>query len=76
MNCGYNKGISVLEVAKEFKQQSTKNIKIVKTKRREKDIVKIIASNNRLIKFINWKPKYNSLNKIVKSCLIWEKKQI
>tara|TARA_B100000767_G_C19728169_1_gene520408 strand:- start:626 stop:1600 length:975 start_codon:yes stop_codon:yes gene_type:complete len=76
LNCGYNKGISVLEVAKEFKQQSTKNIKIVKTKRREKDIVKIIASNNRLIKFINWKPKYNSLNKIVKSCLIWEKKQI
>ena len=75
LNCGYNKGISVLEVAREFKKQSSKNIKIIETKRRKKDIVKIIASNDRLINFINWKPKYNNLKKIVKSCLNWEKKQ-
>jgi len=74
LNCGYNKGVSVLEVAKEFKNQSFKNVKIFKTNRRKKDIVKIIASNNKLKNFINWKPKYNSLNKIVRSCLIWEKK--
>ena len=74
LNCGYDKGISVLEVANEFKNQSFKNIIIKKTKRRSKDIVKIITSNNRLKNFINWKPRYNSLSKIVKSCLNWEKK--
>ncbi len=75
LNCGYNKGISVLEVAYEFKKQCSINVKIIKTNRRKKDIVKIIALNKELKKFISWKPKYNSLNKIVKSCLNWEKKQ-
>ena len=73
-NCGYNKGISVLEVAKEFQKQSSKKVKILITKRRKGDLVKIIASNKKLTKFINWKPKYNSLQKIVQSCLKWEKK--
>ena len=74
-NCGYDKGVSVFEVAKQFKTQSTKNVIIKEIDRRKKDIVKITTSNNRLKNFINWSPKYNSLNKIVKSCLIWEKKQ-
>ena len=74
LNCGYNKGISILEVANEFKKQSSKDVIIKETKRRKKDIVKIIASNIRLKSFIKWRPKYNSLNKIVKSCLDWEKK--
>ena len=62
------------QIANEFKNQSLKRVKIFKTNRRKKDIVKIIASNIKLKNFINWKPKYNSLNKIVRSCLIWEKK--
>ena len=37
--------------------------------------LKIIASNNQLMRFIRWKPKFNNLRKIVKSCLIWEKRQ-
>ena len=74
LNCGYDKGSSVLEVAKEFLKQSSKKVKIFKTKRRKKDIVKIIASNDKLKNFIKWKPRYNSLGTIVKSCLSWEKK--
>ncbi len=73
-NCGYNKGISVLEVAKEFSRQSRKKVDIVKTKRRTNDLIKIIASNNNLNNFIKWRPKFNDLGKIVKSCLAWEKK--
>ena len=75
LNCGYDKGVSVLEVAREFKRQSSKNVTILKANRRKKDIVKIIASNSKLKNFITWTPKFNSLNKIVKSCLNWEKKQ-
>ncbi len=75
LNCGYNKGISVLEVAKVFKNQSSKKVEILVSKRRKGDLVKIIASNKKLKKFIKWKPKFNNLNTIVKSCISWEKKQ-
>ena len=74
LNCGYNKGISVLEVAKEFKKQSSKKVNIVFTKRRKNDLIKIIATNKRLNNFIKWKPKFNDLSKIVKSCITWERK--
>ena len=74
LNCGYNKGTSVMEVAKEFKRQSSKKIEIIYVNRRKDDLIKIIAANNKLKKFIKWKPKFNNLRKIVKSCLIWEKK--
>ena len=74
LNCGYNRGISVLEVAKEFNKQASKKVKIVVTKRRKGDLVKIIASNKQLKKFIKWKPKFNNLSKIVKSCIKWERK--
>ena len=74
LNCGYNKGSSVLEVAKEFKKQSLKKVEIIHSKRRKNDLIKIIASNKRLKKFIKWRPKYNNLSKIVKSCINWEEK--
>ena len=75
LNCGYNKGISVLEVAKVFKKQTSKKVEILVSKRRKGDLVKIIAANNKLKKFIKWKPKFNNLNTIVKSCISWEKRQ-
>ena len=74
LNCGYNKGTSVLEVAKEFKRQSSKKVEIINSKKRKNDLIKIIASNNKLKRFIKWKPKFNNLSKIVKSSIIWEKK--
>jgi UDP-glucose 4-epimerase len=72
LNCGYNKGTSVLEVAREFKKQCFKKIEIISSDKRKNDLIKIIASNNKLIKFIKWRPKFNSLSKIVKSCIKWE----
>ena len=63
-----------LKDAQEFRSQSPKKVDIVDTQRRTNDLIKIIASNNKLNKFIKWKPKFNNLGKIVKSCLVWEKK--
>ncbi|MDC1158622.1 UDP-glucose 4-epimerase GalE [Pelagibacteraceae bacterium] len=74
VNCGYNKGISVFEVANEFQRQIKKKIIIIKTPKRKGDLGKIIASNHRLKRFISWKPKFNKLDIIVKSCIKWEKK--
>ena len=74
LNCGYNKGTSIMEVAKEFQRQSSKKVDIVYTNKRKDDLIKIIATNNKLKRFIKWRPKFNNLTKIVKSCIIWEKK--
>ena len=53
---------------------TNKTIRSFFSNRRKNDLVKIIASNNRLFKFIKWTPKFNNLGKIVKSCIKWEKK--
>jgi len=74
LNCGYGKGISVMEAANEFKKQSTKKIKIIIKNKRAGDMLRIVAQNTKLLKFLKWKPKYNKLSFIVKNCIRWEKK--
>ena len=74
LNCGYGVGRSVLEVANSFIKNSKKNIKIIYKKRRAADLSQIIANNNKLKRFINWKPRFLNLNNIVKTCLRWERK--
>ena len=61
LNCGYNKGISVKQVAKEFAKYGNQNVKIVNKPRRKGDLVQIIALNKNLKSFIKWKPKFNKL---------------
>jgi len=74
LNCGYGKGISVLEVAEEFKKQSKNKVNILIKDRRVGDMEKIVAINKKLLKFIKWKPKYNKLNFLIKSSIDWERK--
>ena len=74
-NCGYGNGTSVHKVINEFKKYSNQKLKVVCLPRRKGDLSKIIAINKNLKKFIKWKPKYNNLKLMVKSCLLWEKKQ-
>ena len=75
LNCGYSKGISVKQVAKEFKKYANKNLKIIEMPRRKGDLTKIIALNKNLNKFIRWRPKFNKLKTMVRSSLKWEKNQ-
>ena len=74
LNCGYGKGISVKEVANEFKKYTNKRLRIITLPRRKGDLVKMIALNKSLNKFIKWKPKFNNLKIMVKSSLNWEKR--
>ena len=73
LNCGYGKGISVLQAANEFKKQSNKSVEILFKKRRKGDMEKIIAVNKKILKLIKWKPKYNNLKYLVQSSILWEK---
>ncbi len=74
LNCGYGKGLSVKQVINEFKKHTNKKIFINILPKRKGDLVKVIASNKNLMKFIVWKPKFNSLKDMVKSSIKWEKK--
>jgi len=74
LNCGYGKGISVKDAIEEFKKYANKNLQIIKFPIRKGDMVKVISDNSKLKKFIKWRPKFNNISKIVKSCIIWEKK--
>ena len=74
LNCGYGKGLSVKEAVYEFKKYANNNAKIIKLAKRKGDLGKIISVNKNLIKFIKWKPKFNSLSNMVKSSLKWERK--
>ena len=74
LNCGYGKGVSVLEAVNEFQNQIKKNILIKYKKRRKGDMEKIISNNSRIKNFLKWSPPKNPLRIIVKSCINWEKK--
>ena len=74
LNCGYGNGTSVKKVVNAFIKISKKRANVIILKKRPADIVSSIANSNKLKNFIKWKPKYNNLNLIIKSCLAWEKK--
>ena len=75
LNCGYSKGVSVNDVIDNFKKNTKKKIKVITIKKRKGDMAKIISDTSKLKKFIKWKPKFNNLDKIVKSCINWENKK-
>ena len=74
LNCGYSRGLSVKQVVNEFRNQINKPFQIKFKNRRPGDMEMLIANNTILKKLINWKPKYNNLTTIVRSCIRWEKK--
>lgn len=71
-NCGYGKGITVLDVVK--CAQKISNFKYKFKKERIGDIPCVVACTNKLKSKLNWKPKHNSLKKIILSSIQWKKK--
>ena len=73
INCGYGKGYTVLQIINAFKKVIKKNIKINIKEKRKGEIAISYSNNKKLIKLINWKPKFSNLKLMVKSSLTWEK---
>ena len=72
-NCGYEKGYSVLEITKIFK--NLRNDTVIKyMKRRKGDVDQVYANTNKFKKVFKWKPKFNDIKKILNSAIKWEKK--
>jgi len=73
-NCGYGKGFSVKEVIKTYNKFLEKKIKYKIGPKRLGDSKLVVANPDKFNKIMNWKPKFDNLEYILKTAYEWEKK--
>lgn len=73
-NCGYGHGYSVKEVLYLTKKVTGIDFTVIEAPRREGDSPQLIADCNKIKSVMNWKPKYDDLELIIKTAWNWEKK--
>jgi UDP-glucose 4-epimerase len=74
MNCGYGRGLSVLEVLDAVDRHTNLPIKRVMESRRAGDPPELVADNRRLLETVEWAPAYQDIDTIVAHALAWERK--
>ena len=74
INCGYGKGLSVLEVLDAVDRANGKPVKRVMEARRAGDPPELVAANARLLATLGWRPRYADIDTIVEDALEWERK--
>ena len=74
INCGYGKGYSVKEVLNMANLICENKIKIINGPRRTGDAQLLVSDISKLKQLIDWTPKYNKLDFIIKSSIDWELK--
>jgi UDP-glucose 4-epimerase len=74
MNCGYGKGLSVLEVLDAVDRHTNVPIKRIMEGRRAGDPPELVAGNQRLLETLDWKPAYADIDRIVADALAWERR--
>lgn len=72
LNCGYGTGHSIYEIVSIVKKKYKLNY--LYSKRRKGDIAYVVANCNKLKQKLMWKPKFNSVEKMIESAVMWEKK--
>jgi UDP-glucose 4-epimerase len=73
-NCGYGHGYSVKEVVDEVKRVTGVNFPIIATDRRPGDPPALIADSSKLRHDLQWEPRHDNLEYIIKTAWDWEKK--
>jgi UDP-glucose 4-epimerase len=74
LNCGYGKGSSVKEVIAAVKRVTGKDFLVEMGERRAGDAAELVSMADKIREKLNWTPKYNDLDLIVKTAFEWEKK--
>jgi UDP-glucose 4-epimerase len=74
MNCGYGRGLSVLEVLDAVDRANGTPVERVMEGRRAGDPPALVAGNDRLLGTLDWRPAYADIDKIVGDALAWERK--
>lgn len=73
LNCGYGHGFSVRQVLDAVQRVSKETLHITELDRRAGDPPSLIAEVNRIHEFLDWSPKFDDLDSIVKTSLDWER---
>ena len=73
LNCGYGEGYSVYDIVSIVKKRY--KLDFVYKQKRQGDLPFIVANCKKLQEKLNWKPKFNSIEKIIDSSVRWGKKQ-
>jgi len=73
MNCGYGRGLSVLEVLDALDTVSGRPVKRVMQGRRAGDPPMLVASNRALVETLGWTPRFEDIETIVSHALQWER---
>ncbi|MFC1721659.1 UDP-glucose 4-epimerase GalE [Patescibacteria group bacterium] len=71
-NLGNGNGFSNRAIIDVAKKVTGKDIKVIEAERRAGDPAKLVASSVKIMKELGWKPKYNSLEKIVETAWNWQ----
>jgi UDP-glucose 4-epimerase len=74
MNCGYGKGLSVLQVLDAVDRANANPIDRIMEGRRAGDPPELVAGNVRLLGTLEWRPSYADIDRIVGDALAWERK--
>jgi UDP-glucose 4-epimerase len=74
LNCGYGRGLSVLEVLDAVSRASGTTIKRVMEGRRAGDPPALVAGNARLLAALDWRPEHADIDTITADALAWERK--
>jgi UDP-glucose 4-epimerase len=74
LNCGYGKGLSVLEVLDAVDRATNRPLKRDMAPRRAGDPPMLVAANAKLLATLKWRPAYADINAIVGDALAWERK--
>jgi len=71
-NCGYGHGYSVKEVVDTVKRATGREFEVVDAPRRAGDPPILVADSRRLKEALNWTPRFDSLDIIVRTAWNWE----
>src|SRR5262245_33308196 len=74
LNCGYGHGYSVREVLAMVDRLNGHPLKTLVAPRRAGDPPSLVARAERIRTLLNWSPRYDSLEAIVRSQLEWERR--
>ncbi|WOJ90933.1 UDP-glucose 4-epimerase GalE [Methylocapsa polymorpha] len=73
-NCGYGRGLSVLEVVDVVKQVSGVKFDVRISGRRPGDPASLVAGADRIRTMLHWTPRHDDVGEIVRQALDWERR--
>jgi UDP-glucose 4-epimerase len=74
LNCGYGRGLSVLEVLDAVDRHTNLPLKRIIEGRRAGDPPALVAGNARILSTLDWEPSRKDIDTIVADALAWERK--